>query len=77
MARFHSSSETPEPVADLELASSSNKDRRYCMRLTARQSVARETMLWCRAGIATVTIEELQRREEHWVFADLIGKGRP
>lgn len=28
-----------------------------------------------RAELATVTVEELQRREEHWVFADLIGKG--
>jgi integrase len=28
-----------------------------------------------RAELATVTVGELQRREEHWVFADLIGKG--
>ena len=36
------------------------------------------TLLGCglrRAELATVTVEELQRREEHWVFADLIGKG--
>lgn len=28
-----------------------------------------------RAELASVTVEDLQRREEHWVFADLIGKG--
>jgi len=28
-----------------------------------------------RAELATVTAGDLQRREEHWVFADLIGKG--
>jgi site-specific recombinase XerD len=28
-----------------------------------------------RAELATVTVGDLQRREEHWVFADLIGKG--
>lgn len=28
-----------------------------------------------RAELAAVTIEDLQQREEHWVFADLIGKG--
>lgn len=36
------------------------------------------TLLGCglrRAELATVTVEDLQRREEHWVFADLIGKG--
>ena len=36
------------------------------------------TLLGCglrRAELATVTVEDLQRREEHWVFADLIGRG--
>ena len=28
-----------------------------------------------RAELSTVTVEHLQRREEHWVFADLVGKG--
>jgi integrase len=28
-----------------------------------------------RAELATVTVGDLQRREQHWVFADLIGKG--
>lgn len=28
-----------------------------------------------RAELAAVTLADLQRREEHWVFADLIGKG--
>ena len=28
-----------------------------------------------RAELATVTLEHLQRREEHWVFADMVGKG--
>jgi integrase len=28
-----------------------------------------------RAELATVSVQDLQRREEHWVFADLIGKG--
>jgi integrase len=28
-----------------------------------------------RAELASVTVEDLQRREEHWVFADLVGKG--
>jgi site-specific recombinase XerD len=28
-----------------------------------------------RAELATITVGYLQRREEHWVFADLIGKG--
>jgi len=28
-----------------------------------------------RAELATVSVGDLQRREEHWVFADLIGKG--
>lgn len=28
-----------------------------------------------RAELATVRVEDLQRREEHGVFADLIGKG--
>lgn len=28
-----------------------------------------------RAELAAVTVADLQRREEHWVFADLIGKG--
>lgn len=28
-----------------------------------------------RAELATVNVGDLQRREEHWVFADLIGKG--
>ena len=27
-----------------------------------------------RAELAAVTLADLQRREEHWVFADLIGK---
>src|SRR3954453_6891436 len=36
---------------------------------------------WCgirnrrRAELATVTLEHLQQREEHWVFADMVGKG--
>jgi len=29
-----------------------------------------------RAELATLTVQDLQQREEHWVFADLIGKGR-
>jgi len=28
-----------------------------------------------RAELAAVTVQDLQQREEHWVFADLIGKG--
>jgi site-specific recombinase XerC len=28
-----------------------------------------------RAELATVSVQDLQKREEHWVFADLIGKG--
>jgi site-specific recombinase XerD len=28
-----------------------------------------------RADLAAVRVDDLQRREEHWVFADLIGKG--
>jgi len=28
-----------------------------------------------RAGLATATLEHLQQREEHWVFADMVGKG--
>ncbi len=28
-----------------------------------------------RAELAAVRVDDLQRREEHWVFADLIGKG--
>ncbi len=28
-----------------------------------------------RAELAAVTLQDLQQREEHWVFADLIGKG--
>jgi site-specific recombinase XerC len=28
-----------------------------------------------RAELAAVKVGDLQRREEHWVFADLIGKG--
>lgn len=28
-----------------------------------------------RAELAAVTVADLQRREEHWVFADLMGKG--
>jgi site-specific recombinase XerD len=28
-----------------------------------------------RAELAAVTMQDLQQREEHWVFADLIGKG--
>jgi site-specific recombinase XerD len=28
-----------------------------------------------RAELATVTLERLQQREEHWVFADMVGKG--
>ncbi len=28
-----------------------------------------------RAELATVTLEHLQQREEHWVFADMVGKG--
>ena len=28
-----------------------------------------------RAEVAAVTVADLQRREDHWVFADLIGKG--
>jgi integrase len=27
------------------------------------------------AELATVSVQDLQQREEHWVFADLIGKG--
>lgn len=28
-----------------------------------------------RAELSSAKVEDLQRREEHWVFADLIGKG--
>jgi integrase len=28
-----------------------------------------------RAELATVSVQDLQQRKEHWVFADLIGKG--
>jgi site-specific recombinase XerC len=28
-----------------------------------------------RAELAAVQVEDVQQREEHWVFADLIGKG--
>ena len=28
-----------------------------------------------RAELATVSVQDLQQREDHWVFADLIGKG--
>ncbi|MGI9070409.1 MAG: tyrosine-type recombinase/integrase, partial [Bryobacteraceae bacterium] len=28
-----------------------------------------------RAELAAVTVQDLQQREEHWVFADLVGKG--
>jgi len=28
-----------------------------------------------RAELATVTLDHLQQREEHWVFADMVGKG--
>jgi site-specific recombinase XerC len=28
-----------------------------------------------RAELAATTVRDLQQREEHWVFADLIGKG--
>lgn len=28
-----------------------------------------------RAELAALTVQDLQQREEHWVFADLIGKG--
>jgi site-specific recombinase XerC len=28
-----------------------------------------------RAEVAAISVGDLQRREEHWVFADLIGKG--
>jgi integrase len=28
-----------------------------------------------RAGLAGLAVEDLQRREEHWVIADLVGKG--
>jgi integrase len=28
-----------------------------------------------RAELASVTVQDLQQREEHWVFADLVGKG--
>ena len=37
------------------------------------------TLLSCglrRAELAALSLRELQRREEHWVFADLVGKGR-
>ena len=35
-------------------------------------------MLGCglrRAEVAGLVIQDLQQREEHWVFADLLGKG--
>jgi integrase len=28
-----------------------------------------------RAELSSAKVKDLQRREEHWVFADLIGKG--
>ena len=28
-----------------------------------------------RAEVAGLTVEDLQQREEHWVIADLVGKG--
>jgi integrase len=28
-----------------------------------------------RSELAAVQVEDVQQREEHWVFADLIGKG--
>jgi hypothetical protein len=28
-----------------------------------------------RAGVAALGVQDLQQREEHWVFADLVGKG--
>lgn len=30
-----------------------------------------------RAELAALSLHDLQQREEHWVFADLIGKGQP
>jgi len=30
----------------------------------------------CRAEVAALGVQDLQQREEHWVFADLVGKGR-
>ena len=29
-----------------------------------------------RAEVAGLTVEDIQQREEHWVIADLVGKGR-
>jgi integrase len=46
--------------------------------LTAEQSKNLLAVLGCglrRAELATVSVQDLQQREEHWVFADLIGKG--
>ena len=37
------------------------------------------TLLGCglrRAELAALSLQELQKREEHWVFADLVSKGR-
>jgi site-specific recombinase XerD len=28
-----------------------------------------------RAELAALSVQELQKREEHWIFADLVGKG--
>ena len=30
-----------------------------------------------RAELTALRVEDIQQREEHWVIADLIGKGRP
>jgi integrase len=50
---------------------------------TARHSGASEITPWspsclgaaCGAELAAAQVKDLQQREEHWVFADLIGKG--
>ena len=49
---------------------------------TARHSAGNEitvaVLLGCglrRAELAAISVGDLQRREERWVFADLIGKG--
>ena len=44
-----------------------------------RDYAALALMLGCglrRAEVAALRIEDVQQREEHWIIADLVGKGR-
>jgi site-specific recombinase XerC len=59
----------------LSLLSMFNRD---CLR-GKRDYAMVATLLGCglrRAELAALSLQELQKREEHWVFADLVGKGR-